>query len=348
MTGVGREAATSQGAHRAAQRRFDAAERRVVRDIDLLYRETFDLFRVEVEIVEARVQMARATGELIDEAWLSREPAYRRLIDRAASVLRGFRDRAMSAVLMGALRFSVLARSDVVAQLMALGIASSPEVALPVTPPAPTSGLTGIVRVVPNTGQASDELLASLERIRAQLIANLERDIAAIATVDGQRLTVASLRDQVYDRATEARLRTIIRTTTMQAYRDETMRRYEAAGAVIERVQWVATLSPRTCLACLSRHGMTYPVGYRMESHPNCRCRLVPVVTGMSDDVPVTGEAWFDRQPAEVQRARMGVAYPAYASGRLTLADFAGVRQSERHGRSVYQRSAREVLRRAG
>jgi hypothetical protein len=40
----------------------------------------------------------------------------------------------------------------------------------------------------------------------------------------------------------------------------------------------------------------------------------------------------------------MGPAYGAYRDGRLTLDDFAGVRQSERWGTAVYQRSQRDVL----
>lgn len=81
-----------------------------------------------------------------------------------------------------------------------------------------------------------------------------------------------------------------------------------------------------------------------MEAHPSCRCSLAPLAVNTPSGVPETGEGWFRRQPEAFQRQRMGTAYAVYPDGRVGLGDFVGIREHPQWGRSIWQRSQRDVL----
>ena len=131
----------------------------------------------------------------------------------------------------------------------------------------------------------------------------------------------------------------------------------DANADLLEGAQWVATLDKRTCLQCAELDGRVWtdvkkakvPV---VDTHPNCRCTLVPVVreipgltlppmqrASVEGPVPATlkyGE-WFGEQSAALQREILGpTRYSLWASGRVALPDFVTARGI---------RSVREVLR---
>jgi hypothetical protein len=67
--------------------------------------------------------------------------------------------------------------------------------------------------------------------------------------------------------------------------------------------------------------------------------------TSMSADETPRGADWFAAQSASVQRTILGsqVGYDAYASGEVKLADFKGVHHDPVWGKSVYQRSMKQI-----
>jgi SPP1 gp7 family putative phage head morphogenesis protein len=120
---------------------------------------------------------------------------------------------------------------------------------------------------------------------------------------------------------------------------------------VLDSVQWVATLDARTCLQCGVLDGRTWenlaaaPVPV-VDTHPQCRCTLVPVVKDAEDlglppgsrasfsgQVPatLTYDDWFDLQSEDFQRDVLGPKrFDLYRTDRASLGDFAtasGVRR---------------------
>jgi SPP1 gp7 family putative phage head morphogenesis protein len=83
-----------------------------------------------------------------------------------------------------------------------------------------------------------------------------------------------------------ARALTIAITEQNRAMSLATIDRYQEAG--LDRVEWVAA---DPCDICAPNEGQIVPVGQAFASgdteppvHPNCRCALLPVISGMVDD----------------------------------------------------------------
>lgn len=115
-----------------------------------------------------------------------------------------------------------------------------------------------------------------------------------------------------------SRLLTIARTETLRAYREGIRLSLDAAGYTHWR--WVASLSLRTCPACLGMHGRVFAITEPFGTHPNCRCTLVPVDEGLT--VP-DAEDWL-RGLSQVQQEQVLGKQRAHLwrQGRLQLKDF--------------------------
>ncbi len=78
---------------------------------------------------------------------------------------------------------------------------------------------------------------------------------------------------------TYTRAATIARTEMGVAGWDNLQRSY-ARDSAVRSWQWMATFDGNACEICTSMHGREFPTSKRLESHPNCRCTMVPVTRG--------------------------------------------------------------------
>ena len=144
------------------------------------------------------------------------------------------------------------------------------------------------------------------------------------------------IRDQ-FDVSTQRAL-TIARTESMRAYRGATQENYRLNARFLRGWRWSASLSDRTCAACIASHGTEHPIEEPFGSHPNCRCSPIPIVIG--DDRPfVSGPDWFSKQDKSLQRKvlnRKGLAI--YESG-TPLTDWVHETTDPRWGRSRQART---------
>jgi SPP1 gp7 family putative phage head morphogenesis protein len=134
------------------------------------------------------------------------------------------------------------------------------------------------------------------------------RDILATALAEGKnsrqiskKILEAISGDDIA--ATLYDARRIAQTEIMRAYRESSHARYTENANALEGWQWLSALDRRTCPICLGRHGSVHPVSERMATHPQCRCRQIPIVEGVEKILKETGEEWLRKQPASVQRA---------------------------------------------
>jgi SPP1 gp7 family putative phage head morphogenesis protein len=139
---------------------------------------------------------------------------------------------------------------------------------------------------------------------------------------------------------------TIARTETLRAYREGTHQTYQANQHLITGWYWTASLSRRTCGACIALHGQFFPAGERQYSHVRCRCTSVPAIKGAPPPFEETGEQWFAKQPDDVQASiiRNRSTMDALRSGELRLRDVVGKQESPTWGPSFVQLGTRRSL----
>lgn len=139
------------------------------------------------------------------------------------------------------------------------------------------------------------------------------------------------------------KLASISRTESLRAFRGSLFTAYDSMG--VQEWQWTATLSQRTCKACLAMHGRRFPMSQAfMQNHPQCRCVNTPVVEGIGG---MSGDEWFRRQPEDWQREQLGEAYDLYQSGVIDLGAFVQRRRSRTWGTSIFERPISDVIARA-
>lgn len=98
------------------------------------------------------------------------------------------------------------------------------------------------------------------------------------------------------------RAETIAQTELMRSYRESTHERFKANAEILNGWQWTCALDGRVCPICLGRHGSIHPLSARMQTHPRCRCRQIPIIDGVPPIIEETGDQWLRRQPEVVQR----------------------------------------------
>lgn len=162
---------------------------------------------------------------------------------------------------------------------------------------------------------------------RDVLGAGLLRGRSAFAIADDLN---AGLRSISYSRAL-----TIARTETLRAYREGARQSYLANRNIVQSWTWRAAVENQErppCAACFARHGSVHPLAEPMQTHPNCRCRMVPMrspILGVRPNDPVLPDAKtaFDAlKPAQQRRILGPTRLEMYRSGRVNLSDFATTR----------------------
>lgn len=146
----------------------------------------------------------------------------------------------------------------------------------------------------------------------------------------------------------------ISRTEVLRDYREASRETWKANRDVVRGWIWSADLSARCCVVCISMHGTRHDLDEPMQSHPMCRCAMIPeTVTwkelGFSIDQPdmsiQSGLDWFENQSPSLQREILGDAsYRAFESGAANLSDFVGRSYHPRWGAGRYRKSLKEML----
>lgn len=138
----------------------------------------------------------------------------------------------------------------------------------------------------------------------------------------------------------------IVRTESMRAYNNASVRSMQANADVIKGWIWHAALTTRTCALCVSMHGSFHPVDEPFASHVMCRCSPVPQVrTEGVQERAETGERWFARQRQSTQEAILGKAKTAaYQDGAIKLKDVVGFKRDRRWGPMRFEKSLTDIV----
>ena len=161
----------------------------------------------------------------------------------------------------------------------------------------------------------------------------------------------------------------IARTESIRAYRYASSRTMQENADIITGWRWFASHTDHTCPVCLAMDGSDHPVGELMESHPACRCTMVPILRtregvealdedgnppeggdgGTLDDSAAmpfrwSGAEWFDQQPEEAQRRTLGPGkFDLFSAGKIELDDLVEATYDDRWGKSLKERSLKSL-----
>jgi hypothetical protein len=137
------------------------------------------------------------------------------------------------------------------------------------------------------------------------------------------------------------RMLTIARTEQLRAYREAARSQYQASG-LVQSYKRIAAFD--ACMACIALDGETYDVDVLLEVHPNDRCGMIPVVEGLPEIEYESAADRFAQLPEDEQRERMGDgAYELWASGQVSLSDFAVHTESDDWGLSIHTATLAEL-----
>jgi SPP1 gp7 family putative phage head morphogenesis protein len=318
----------------ALLRRDEAALKRLM----AAYGPVYARVQADVARLTAQIAAARAAGTTVRPSWLLEKGRLETLQRQVVAEWARYAETA-SAVITDTQRQAVAAATQeahalIVAALDDAGVAAVADVAR--LHPAAVADLIGAL----GDGSPLKTLLDTLGQQAA-------RDVAAalthaVAVGRSPRQTAREIRGALGGDLNRAL--TIARTEHLRAYRGASLRSYQENSDILRGWQWRASPSRRTCPVCLAMDGTEHPLDEAFGSHVNCRCTPIPLLRDRPTPARETGEEWFARQPAAVQREMLGPGkYALYQQGQIGLADLVGVTHDPQWGTVRYQRSIREL-----
>lgn len=325
-----------------------AQEQAAARRLIEAYGQAWRRVQVEVDVLDQRIVTARRNGETVNAGWLYRKGRAEGLLEQIAVEIGRFATTAEGVIAGQQAHYAREAQQHVRHMILAgLDDTAGVSVMLNAVPTRAIESLVGFM----GDGSPLRKLLDELgpDAAKAAEAALIE----GLATGQGARAIARQLRGALGGNLTRAL--TIARTETIRAYRESTWLGMQANANVLEGWIWLSAANRRTCAACWAMHGTFHKLSERMESHPNCRCSMMPKTKtwsalgfpGVAETVQevALGELLFDVLSEKEQRFILGPAkYEAYRRGALGLADLVGRQTSRLWGRAIYERSLKAAL----
>lgn len=194
--------------------------------------------------------------------------------------------------------------------------------------PAAVENIVALARA----GQPLDALMEAAYPLAAQGMT--DQLIAGTALGWNPRRTAYAMRDEGLSQGLN-HLLLVARDQQIRSWRTANLQTYRSNPRVLQYMR-ICAKQPRTCLACLALDGTLYPTSEMMPTHPQCRCALVPVVTGFPLPKFQTGEMWFRDQSPAMQQSMMGPGrYELWTQGTINFRDLATVRENPTWGPST-------------
>lgn len=174
--------------------------------------------------------------------------------------------------------------------------------------PAPPDALQVIVERT--THQVTSTALPLADETYAVILRELTRGVAA---GDNPREVANRMVERAEDHHNfgRARAENIARTEILDAYREAARLQQLQQADVLAGWVWMAHLGPRTCPACLAKHGELHPLEEPGPlGHQQCRCSRTPVVREADGSADLSwmpsSREHFDNLPEADQVAIMG------------------------------------------
>lgn len=132
----------------------------------------------------------------------------------------------------------------------------------------------------------------------------------------------------------------ITRTETQRAYREASRQSYVAAGVK----RWVWKAYGDACGSCQAQSGQEFDTDQSLDSHPNCRCQILPIAEGSSFKVPSGVDTFADKSDSDQLSILGPTKFELYKSGKITLPDLVTHTESKRWGHGTREATVSEAL----
>lgn len=279
----------------------------------------------------------RRDGTPIQVSKVIRMERYRRLLDQMAVELSAYSDYADGQIRLGQmdmLRLGISHAVDAIRSYFATrGKVAGAFDILPIAAIENMVGLTGDGS--PLRKLLQDSWPSAIEGLTTQLI-------KAITLGKNPNDTARAMMKGFgvgFDRAIN-----IARTEQLRVYRTASLEQYKTSQ-LVSGYKRLSARDGRVCMACLiADDGTVYGLDVVFEEHPQGRCTLVPVVTGLPEVNWQSGQGWFEAQTPEAQRAMMGsTKFDAWQSGQFQLTDLVRREENDTWGTSLRTANLKEL-----
>lgn len=126
-------------------------------------------------------------------------------------------------------------------------------------------------------------------------------------------------------------------------FREATRQAFIEAG--IEQYVRVAKHDTATCPACLALDGEIYSVNELIETHPQCRCKMVPIIAGFGIASRRSGQEYFESLSPQTQRRMLGPGkYEAWQQGKFKFNDLVTVKRNPTWGPTARVTNLRDLV----
>jgi hypothetical protein len=142
-----------------------------------------------------------------------------------------------------------------------------------------------------------------------------------------------------------------VRTAQIYSYRRSSHLSYASNAQFLDGWVWQSALDNRTCLSCISQHGMLYPLDKILNDHHRGRCTPLPKVKGTTwHDSMTTGEDWFFSLTPEEQtlyraNIRNNALFDAVVAKDVPFDKLSQPYQDDIYGEMLRQTTYREAIR---
>lgn len=289
----------------------------------------------QLDALTADIAEARAKGEIVNQFWLARQVRYFELLRQVTEELRKFEDVAESTIK----RQQLAAVKAGLANSTTLMQTAASEAGISATfNRLPVAAVENMVGTLSN-GSPLRTLLDQLPRAGRKIVE--DGLIQGVALGWNPAKTARAIREGLDGNRTRAL--TIARTETLRVFRNASLQNYRANPETVRGWVWRSSRSRRCCGACIALDGKFFPLTQPTRNHVRCRCTLLPSTRTLNVD---SGVDWFEKQPAEVQRAILGTdkGYELYRRGELKLEDFVGLKRDPRWGETYHQLSVKRAV----
>ena len=260
------------------QQRLLRDERRAAAQMVRVYAESWKRIRAKLERLQTEYERAQSQGQDVGMSWLyqnQRLSDMQQLVARELARFSSYASGSVSAQQARVISESLRFNRDMT--VLSLGEEYDAQSRFAVRS-LNTDAITALVGAT-QAGSALDTLFRGIRAEGAQ--AAEDALVQGIVLGYNPRKIAPMIRDALGVQLNRAL--TISRTETMRAQRVAASESYKANADVMKGWRWQAALTGNTCPVCISMHGSIHPVEEEMESHPNCRCSMVPVTKSWED-----------------------------------------------------------------
>jgi len=322
-----------------------ARERRAASALVRYYGDTWGRLQPEIRRLRAEVEEMRAAGEDVSHNGVERLERLESIRGQAQTELLQFAEYADGAV-RGAQREAIAAAERDAPALMRAAYPTDAAITIQFDR-MPREAVENLVGFLQDDSPLKDLLVEAVSGAADSFASTM---VTGIAAGWNPRRLARTLRSEFGMGLTQALK--ISRTEQLRAYRTTSLNAYRTSN-VCSGWEWLATLSPRTCMSCLEKDGTRYPLSAEFEDHVQGRCCPVPITMSYAEmgiDAPEPdftrekGHDWFLRQDEGTQRGMMKALYDPWKDGQFALEDIPKLVKSDVWGNSWTPKTLEELV----